>query len=258
MRLKGKAAIITGASAGIGWATALKFAQEGASVIAIARRQDRLEQLVTAAETCAGEIIPFVGDIALRATNESMIDFAVGKFGKVDILVNHADTMDDFFPVGEVTDEEWNRVMAVNLYGPMTAIRRAVQVMQAQPEGGTIVNVASIAGMHSGHSGAAYAASKAGFIHLSTHTALVYADKNIRCNCVNPGGIAAEISITEPDQLGEAKDKLGYALTPQLGNAEEVAAVVAFLASDEAGFVNGAVLTVDGGWTAYERNWGNL
>lgn len=251
MRLKGKAAIITGASAGIGWATALKFAQEGASVIAIARRQDRLEQLVTAAEPCAGEIIPFVGDIALRATNESMIDFAVGKFGKVDILVNHAGTMDDFFPVGEVTDEEWNRVMAINLYGPMTAIRRVVQVMQAQPEGGTIVNIASIADMHSGRSGAAYVTSKAGFIHLSAHTAFVYADKNIRCNCVNLGGVATEISITEPSQLGEVKVKLGHALMQRLGTAEEVAAVIAFLASDEASFINGAVLTVDGGWTAY-------
>ena len=97
MRLKGKVAVITGASAGIGWATALKFAQEGASVIAIARRQERLEQLVTAAEQHDGEIIPFIGDVALRTTNESMIDFAVGKFSKIDILVNNAGTMDDFF-----------------------------------------------------------------------------------------------------------------------------------------------------------------
>ncbi len=251
MRLKGKVAVITGASAGIGWATALKFAQEGASVIAIARRQERLEQLVTAAEQHDGEIIPFIGDVALRTTNESMIDFAVGKFSKIDILVNNAGTMDDFFPVGEVTDEEWDRVITTNLYGPMTAIRRAVQVMQTQPEGGSIVNVASVAGFHGGRSGAAYVTSKAGLINLSTHTAFVYAGQNIRCNCVNPGGVATEISIIEPSKLGEAKDKLGHALMPRLGTAEELATVIAFLASDEASFVNGAVLTVDGGWTAY-------
>lgn len=251
MRLKGKVAIITGASAGIGWATALRFAQEGAHVVAVARRQERLEQLVTAAEQYEGEIIPFVGDIAQKTTNESMIEFAVGKFGRVDILVNNAGTMDDFFPVGEVTDEEWNRVISVNLYGPMTAIRKAVQVMQEQPNGGNIVNVASVAGVHGGRSGAAYVTSKAGLINLSTHTAFVYAGKHIRCNCINPDGVATEIVVNEPSQLGVAKASLGHSLMPRLGEAEELAAAIVFLASDEASFVNGAALTVDGGWTAY-------
>ena len=251
MRLKDKVAVITGASAGIGRAAALRFAREGATVIAVARRLEKLEQMAEEAKDYAGAIIPYVGDVSLREVNEGMLDFAVQQYGKVDILVNNAGVMDSYIPVGDVQDEDWDRVMKINLYGPMAAIRHALPIMMNQPNGGSIVNVASVTGAHGGRSGAAYVTSKAGLINLSTHTAFMYANKKIRCNCLNPGGVATEISTENPNQFGMERALLGLPLMPRVGQADELAAAILFLASDEASYVNGAVFTVDGGWTAY-------
>lgn len=251
MRLANKVAIVTGASAGIGWATALRFAQEGATVIAVARRQEKLDQLALEAENYSGKIIPYAGDVSLREVNEGMIQFALQQCGRVDILVNNAGVMDNYTPVGDVQDEDWDRVMKVNLYGPMAAIRAVLPIMMEQPNGGSIVNVASVTGAHGGRSGAAYVTSKAGLINLSTHTAFVYANKKIRCNCLNPGGVATEISTDNPNAFGMERAFAGLNLMSRVGDADELASAILFLASDEASYVNGAVLTVDGGWTAY-------
>ena len=180
-----------------------------------------------------------------------MIDFALQQFGKVDILVNNAGVMDNYTPVGDVLDEDWDRVMKINLYGPMTAIRYVLPIMMEQPNGGSIVNVASVTGAHGGRSGAAYVTSKAGLINLSTHTAFVYANKKIRCNCLNPGGVSTEISTDNPNTFGMERAFAGLNLMTRVGEADELASAIVFLASDEASYVNGAVLTVDGGWTAY-------
>ncbi|MBO5140000.1 MAG: glucose 1-dehydrogenase [Peptococcaceae bacterium] len=251
MRLENKVAIITGASAGIGRAAALRFAKEGATVVAVARRKEKLEQLAIDAKDYAGQIIPYAGDVSLREVNEGMIDFAMQQFGRVDILVNNAGVMDNYTPVGDVLDEDWDRVMKINLYGPMAAIRYVLPIMMEQPNGGSIVNVASVTGAHGGRSGAAYVTSKAGLINLSTHTAFVYANKKIRCNCLNPGGVSTEISTDNPNTFGMERAFAGLNLMTRVGEADELASAIVFLASDEASYVNGAVLTVDGGWTAY-------
>ena len=251
MRLENKVAIITGASAGIGRAAALRFAKEGETVVAVARRKEKLEQLAIDAKDYAGQIIPYAGDVSLREVNEGMIDFAMQQFGRVDILVNNAGVMDNYTPVGDVLDEDWDRVMKINLYGPMAAIRYVLPIMMEQPNGGSIVNVASVTGAHGGRSGAAYVTSKAGLINLSTHTAFVYANKKIRCNCLNPGGVSTEISTDNPNTFGMERAFAGLNLMTRVGEADELASAIVFLASDEASYVNGAVLTVDGGWTAY-------
>ena len=143
-RFEGKSVVVTGASSGMGREIALEFAAEGATVVAVARRMERLEELAAQAEGLSGTILPYPGDISSVEVNNGMIDYAVEKCGKLDILVNNAGIMDEFKPIAEVTDEQWERVMKVNLDGPMFAMRRAVEVMLGHGTAGSIVNVASI------------------------------------------------------------------------------------------------------------------
>lgn len=253
MKLENKAVVVTGASSGMGRAISLLFAKEGAKVIAVARRQSRLEEIAKEAEGFPGEIIPFVGDVSKRETNEEMIQTAVSTFGKLDVLVNNAGIMDDFVPVSELTDELWDKVISVNLYGPMTAMRKAVQVMLEQETGGCIVNIASVGGLHGGRAGAAYSASKAAIINLSANTAIMYCDKKIRCNCICPGAVNSEIgsTIKNPSQLGYGRLAPGMALVPRAGETEEIAKTALFLASEDSSFINGTAIVADAGWTAY-------
>ncbi|NLZ49777.1 MAG: glucose 1-dehydrogenase [Clostridiales bacterium] len=249
MKLLGKVAIVTGASAGMGRAIALLFAKEGASVVAVARRKERLDELVEIAKEYEGSILAFQGDVSKKEDNEKMIDFAVEKFGKLDILVNNAGIMDEMMPVGEVEDELWNKVMSVNLNGPFYACRKAVNLMVNQGSG-NIINVASIGGLNGCKAGAAYTASKHALLGLTKNIAFMYADKGIRCNSICPGGVSTEIEVANPSQMGFARAKLGMASMPRFGSADEIATVALFLASDDSSFVNGAAIVADAGWTA--------
>jgi NAD(P)-dependent dehydrogenase (short-subunit alcohol dehydrogenase family) len=255
MRFEGKVVVLTGASAGMGQATALKFAQEGATVIAVARRANRLEELAAKAQEAGypGKIIPYPGDVSLKEVNEGMLDKAIEVGGKVDILVNNAGIMDGMVPVAEVEDERWNQVMDVNVYGPMCAIRKAVQIFLEQPEKGVIVNIASVGGLNGGRAGAAYTASKWAMIGLSKNTAFMYGDEGIRCNAICPGGVATEIagSMGQVSKFGYGKMSRGNALMSKMGTSEEIADVVLFLASDQSSLINGVALEADGGWTSY-------
>ncbi len=249
MKLNGKVAIVTGASAGMGKDIALLFAKEGANVIAVARRMERLEELAKAASDYSGKIIPFQGDVSKKEDNEKMIEAAVEQFGKLDILVNNAGIMDEMMPVGEVDDELWDRVISVNLTGPFYACRKAVNQMLKQG-GGNIINVASIGGLYGGKAGATYTASKHGLIGLTKNIGYMYAPNGIRCNAICPGGVKTEIAITKPSQTGLQRAQLGMATMPRMGEGSEIAAVALFLACDESSFVNGATIVADAGWTA--------
>lgn len=249
MRFEGKCVVVTGASSGMGRQIALSFAAEGATVVAVARRRERLEQLAQEAENLPGSILPHPGDVSAREVNEAMIDFAIDKCGKLDVLVNDAGVMDEFKPVGEVNDEQWDKVLQLNLFGPMYSMRKAVQVMSEQEDGGNIVNVASIGGLCGCRAGAAYTASKHALVGLTKNTAYMYQANQIRCNAVCPGGIETEVmnGQTNISQLGISRTMAGLDRSIPTGKPEDIAAAVLFAASDEARFMTGSVIVVDGG-----------
>lgn len=249
MRFEGKTVVVTGASSGMGYYIALDFAKEGATVIAVARRKERLETLAKEANGMAGKILPYVGDISSKEMAEGMIEFAVEQGSKIDILVNNAGIMDEFKPIDEMTDELWDRVMSVNLYGPVMAMRKAVQVMLKQETGGNIVNIASIGGVCGARAGAAYTASKHAMVGLTKNTAFMYAKRGIRCNVICPGGVETEVmnSQTDVSKFGVSRVMEGLDVSIPAGQSEDIAAAVLFTASDESKFTNGAVIVIDGG-----------
>ena len=248
MRFEGKCVVVTGASSGMGRKIALDFAKEGATVIAVARRLERLEEIAKEAESFAGKILPYQGDISLEEVNNGMIDYAVKKCGKLDVLVNNAGIMDEFTPIGELTDELFNKVMAVNLNGPIYAMRKAVQVMLEQETKGNIVNIASIGGICGARAGVAYTASKHAIVGATKNTAYMYAGK-IRCNVVCPGGVETEVmnSQTNISQFGVGRIMAGLDTSIPAGKVEDISTAVLYIASDDAKFMTGAEIVIDGG-----------
>lgn len=248
MRFKGKCVVVTGASSGMGRKIALDFAKEGATVIAVARRLERLEEIAKEAESFAGKILPYQGDISLEEVNNGMIDYAVKECGKLDVLVNNAGIMDEFTPIGELTDELYNKVMAVNLNGPIYAMRKAVQVMLELETKGNIVNIASIGGVCGARAGVAYTASKHAIVGATKNTAYMYAGK-IRCNVVCPGGVETEVmnSQTNISQFGVGRIMAGLDTSIPAGKVEDISTAVLYIASDDAKFMTGAEIVIDGG-----------
>ena len=251
MKLQGKSVVVTGASSGMGKSIVELFAKEGANIIAVARRRERLEALAESLKDQPGTVIPFVGDISKEEDNVGAIEAAVTHFGKLDILINNAGVMDDMSPIGDVTDEMIERVFSTNLYGPIYAMRKAVKVFQEQGTGGNIVSIASLGGMRT-VAGAIYGASKAAIISLTKNTAFMYMDHGIRVNAIAPGGIMSEIatSMGMPNMNGYSRVQKVLAAAPAPGQTEQIAKAALFLASDDSSYVNGDILLVDGGWAA--------
>ncbi|MBE5869396.1 MAG: glucose 1-dehydrogenase [Lachnospiraceae bacterium] len=251
MKLKGKSVVVTGASSGMGKAIVERFVQEGANVLAVARRKERLDALAESLQDAPGKVVAFAGDISQEESMVGAIDAAVKEFGRLDMLVNNAGVMDDMSPIGDVKNEKIEQVFGINVYGPMYAMRKAVQVFLAQGEGGNIINVASLGAMRTA-AGAVYCASKAALVSLTKNTAYMYMPDGIRCNAIAPGGIATEISTSMgmPNMAGYNRVKNVLATAPAPGSAEQIASAALFLASEDSSYVNGDVLLVDGGWAA--------
>lgn len=253
MKLEGKVCVVTGASSGMGKEIVTMFVKEGAKVVAVARRKERLEALAESLRDEAGEIAVYAGDISKREYADGMIDEAVSRFGRLDVLVNNAGVMDDMAPIAQVTDEKYEQVFAVNVYGPMAAMRKACQVFLAQGNGGNIINISSVGSMHQA-AGPIYGASKAAINAFSRNTAFMYEKEGIRCNVIAPGGFKTEIgtSMGMPNMEGYSRvsQVIGLAANPQ-GEPVEIAKAVTFLASDDSQFISGVILPVDGGWMSF-------
>lgn len=250
-RLSGKTAVVTGASSGMGKEIVTLFAKEGANVVAVARRKERLEELAESLKDAEGKVLPYPGDISQKDVNEAMIDFAAEQFGKVDILVNNAGIMDDMSGAADFSDEKLEKVFNVNVFGPFYATRKAVNVFKAQNIGGSIIHIAS-EGAYKTCAGAVYCASKAAVVSLSRNTAFMYRDDKIRSNAIIAGGFTTEISnsMGMPNMEAYGKIQPVIATAPAPGDPKEIANACLFLASDEAAYISGAELAVDGGWCA--------
>lgn len=250
-RFLGKVAVVTGASSGMGRDIAQALCAEGATVVVVARRQERLEELAEKCQDMPGKILPYVADLMHDEENHKMIDYALTQAGRLDILINDAGMMDEMKPVGEVDDDLYQRVMTLNVKSPMLAMQKAVQIMEKQG-GGNIINVASIGGTNGCKAGAVYTMSKHALIGLTQNTAFMYAGKNIRTNAICPGGVKTEVGINmkNPSPLGLERVMAGVDTSIRQAEVEEITGLVLFIASDAASFINGAVIAADGGVTA--------
>ena len=244
-RHAGRRALVSGAGSGIGRATALRLLGEGAFVVGFDSAEAGLAELSAEAATDRLEVLPV--DVMSEADIAALVEGAP----RVDILVNNAGVMDHFLPLTEVDDATWDHVMGVNLTGVMRVTRAVLPLMVAQGSG-AVVTVASKGALSGGISGVAYAASKHGVIGLAKHVAWFYGPQGIRSNVVCPGAVATGIGESAMPRSEWAMARAQVALATMVGVAEpdQIAAAISWLACDEALDVNGAVLTVDGGWDA--------
>ncbi len=253
MLLKDKVALITGGANGIGRATALRFSQEGARVVVTDLDEPGLADVRTTIEEAGGSVAALAGDVTRRDDFQRVVDMALERFGQLDILINNAgitrDALTTRIKDGEtslMSEEKWDAVIDVNLKGAWLCAQLAA-VPMIQQKSGRIVNTASVAA--EGNIGQAnYAASKAGVIGLTKTLALEWARFNIAVNCVAPGGVKTQMTAASPGKI--MSNLLLHIPYRRLAEPEEIAAVHAFLASDEASYITGQVIFVDGGLTA--------
>jgi len=251
MRLKDKVAIITGAGSGLGRAAALLFAREGAKIVVAANRDKDGEETVKLIIESGGDAIFTQVDVTRAADLQNAVKSAIGKYGKLDIMLNNAGTPGPGKLIADITEEEWNRVLAVNLTGVFLGTKYAIPEM-LKGGGGVIINVSSVAGVSPRRYTAAYSAAKAGVIQLTKVTALEYARKNIRVNCILPGPIDTpfftKVAGGDADKIAAFKEKvLNEVPLGRFAQPEEIAQVALFLASDEASYITGAAFAADGG-----------
>ncbi len=247
MSMRPRVCVVTGAAAGLGRAMADRFASEGAAVVLVDRDADRLAGAVAAIAGAGGQADGRVADVSDQHQVEETARWLESVHGRVDVLVNNAGVALREGSVADMSRKAWDLTLAVNLTGPFLVSRCLVPLM---PTGSVIVNVATNAAHRAVPGSDAYVASKAGVVGLTKAMAVSLADRGIRVNAVSPGVTATEEVLS---RLDDPRVRAMIDRAPPLsdyGSPEELAAVVSFLCSDEARYVNGAVLAVDGGATA--------
>ncbi|TAK30837.1 MAG: SDR family oxidoreductase [Chloroflexota bacterium] len=248
-RFAGKVALVTGASSGIGRASAIAFAREGAKVVVSDIVDESKDETVPAIKAAGGEAIYVQADVSKATDVERLINVAVRTFGRLDCAHNNAGIFGNFAPTADCTEENWDRVVNTNLKGCWLCMKYEIPQMLKQG-GGAIVNTSSFAGLYGSPAAPAYCASKGGIVQVTRTAALEYATAGIRINAVCPG------SIRTP--LVESLIAAGYPETQmaanhpvnRIGEPHEIAEAVLWLCSDAASFVTGVPMPVDGGWSA--------
>lgn len=242
-----KIGLVTGAGSGIGRAMAVALAHAGARVVVCDIVRDSAERTAAEIGDAATAVTADIGD---GASVSALVETAISTYGRIDVLCNNAGIMDTMALPADITVETWERVLRVNLTGTFL-VTHAVLPHMLRQGGGAIVNTASEAGIRGGAAGAAYTASKHGVVGLTRSVAWAYAKEGIRCNAILPGptmtGIATNASF---DPAGAARLTPVLALGEHIAQPEQMADAALFLASDAASFVNGAIVPVDGGWSA--------
>lgn len=264
MKFKGNVSLVVGSATGMGRATAIKLVKEGAHVIAFDLLGDTLKELKEELKNEPGTFEPFVGDVNDAEKRKGVVTFIKEKYGKLDTLAYIAGVLDLMTPVHDLDDALWDYVMDVNVNSTFRMVREALPLLKDhEGRAANIVIVASVGGVYHSTAGAAYITSKHAVLGLMKHLAWSYKDNNIRVNSVNPGAIATSLlenamlkwpdrDPMHPDGIEMFVLKGGNTLGEGImGDPEDIAEAICFLISDEAKFICGTELTVDGGWTSF-------
>lgn len=251
-RLEGKTAIITGAASGIGRATAILFAREGARLVLADLNEEGLQETLSLVKGEGGVAIAKKTNVGVEEEFKELIDVALKTYSRIDILCNNAGIAGELMDLEEQDRDDWRRVFQVNVMGAVFGIKNVARHMKER-RSGAVVNTASVAGIRSGAGSNAYSASKAALINFTQTAACDLGGYNVRVNAVCPGLV--ETGMTKPifdyARSKGKEEKLGYRCElRRYGRPEEIAAAILFLASDEASYITGQALPVDGGNTA--------
>jgi NAD(P)-dependent dehydrogenase (short-subunit alcohol dehydrogenase family) len=250
--MNNKVALITGASSGIGRATAELFAEKGAKVVVAARRQEELDSLVAAIESGRGTATAIQTDVAVAKEVERMVEHAIKTFGRLDCAVNNAGIEGRFAGITDLDEDEWDRVLGINLKGTFLGMKHQARAMLAAGNGGAIVNVGSVNSFLGFATGAAYCTSKHGLIGLTTSVSAELASQGIRVNLLCPGIVDTPMHQRLRQEIGDAVYDQGVLPSVHLkraGQPEEIARAIVFLCSDQASYITDTTLTPDGGLT---------
>ncbi|KIW96794.1 uncharacterized protein Z519_02185 [Cladophialophora bantiana CBS 173.52] len=254
--LASKVAIVTGAAGGLGKAIAKALLNAGATVLIIDINATMLKEAKAELSTL-GEVHDICADLTQAAATQDTVKAAVDKYGKLDILINNAGVMDTFTPIGDVELDYWDRIISIDLTIAARMSKFAVQEFlrpgRLGPQGGVILNVGSINGLRGGLAGAAYTTAKHALVGLTRSTAAHYATKGIRANIIMPGLMETNIRTAYVNGVHEEGKTLAFSLldqNPATVNIEKLGKLVAFTCSDDADYLNGAIISTDCGWQA--------